>query len=79
MHPPPFRLGSACTADPLNALRYLSEIKANGWHLVDHVALKTKEKMGHWGPTLIDVVALSLGKGFIGALRGLEVRTIVEY
>jgi hypothetical protein len=55
----------------VDAASYLSEIKAKGWHLIDHVALKTKEKMGHWGPTLIDVVALSLGEAFIGAWRVL--------
>lgn len=50
----------------LRARRYLSELQAQGWLLVDHDTLKTKERVGHWGPTLIDVVILSLGKLFIG-------------
>jgi hypothetical protein len=48
--------------------RYLLEIASRGWHLVDHdaAAMRTKERVGHWGPTLLDVAILSLGKLFVG-------------
>jgi len=28
--------------------------------------MRTKERVGHWGPTLLDVAILSLGKLFVG-------------
>ena len=46
--------------------RYLAELAAKGWHVVDHHALETKDSMGVWGPTLADNVLLSFGKGFVG-------------
>ena len=29
--------------------------------------MRTKARFGHWGPTLIDTVILSLGKAFVGS------------
>ena len=53
--------------------RYLLELEAQGWRLGDHAAMKTKKRVGHWGPTLLDVAILSLGKLFVGDYRPLDV------
>ncbi|GFZ47020.1 hypothetical protein JCM24511_04246 [Saitozyma sp. JCM 24511] len=37
-----------------------------GWHFVDHDAMETGDKFGHWLPTLLDNVILSRATGFLG-------------
>ncbi|CAK5280721.1 unnamed protein product [Mycena citricolor] len=41
-------------------------VSARGWHYIDHVGLKTRERLGVWYPILIDSVVLSAGIGHVG-------------
>jgi len=44
-------------------------VKALGWAGIDHQAEDTELKYGKWYPVMIDVVAQSFGKGFVGTDR----------
>jgi len=40
-----------------------------GWHRIDWEAEGTEEQYSEWYPIILDSVALSLGKGFVGTVR----------
>lgn len=45
------------------------EVNDLGWVGIDHEKEQTEEKYGKWYPVMIDVVAQSFGKGFVGTDR----------
>ncbi len=45
------------------------EVRLLGWFAIDHDKEETEKKYGKWYPVMIDVVAQSLGKGFVGTDR----------
>lgn len=45
------------------------EVRELGWVGIDHDKEETEAKYGKWYPVMIDVVAQSLGKGFVGTDR----------
>jgi hypothetical protein len=45
---------------------FWKEITDLGWIYFDHTAERTVERLGAWYPLLIDKVALSMGRGFVG-------------
>lgn len=56
------------SADCLSS-RYLGEIRARGWHLIDHTALDTVALHGEWYPTILDACIFSLSTGLVGTKR----------
>lgn len=46
-----------------------AQVRALGWRRIDHEAEHTAEKHGKWYPPILDAVAQSLGKGFVGTDR----------
>ena len=47
---------------------FWSEVTAQGWKYIDHVAERTLIQYGEWYPPVIDIVAQSLGAGFVGSI-----------
>ena len=47
---------------------FWKQVKAEGWKYIDHTAERTSRRYGEWYPPLIDIVAQSLGAGFVGSL-----------
>lgn len=45
---------------------FWKRVTDKGWNFIDHDAEQTLEKYGEWYAPLIDVVAQSLGAGFVG-------------
>ncbi|GLB37406.1 putative GDP-fucose protein O-fucosyltransferase [Lyophyllum shimeji] len=55
------------TSDETNP-KFWSEVKEQGWKYIDHVAERTLDRHGEWYLPIIDIVAQSLGIGFVGSM-----------
>lgn len=51
--------------DELDAT-FWDEVKAEGWKYIDHKAERTFDEYGEWYKPVVDIVAQSLGAGFVG-------------
>jgi len=61
-----------CTTDESSSSPFIQEVLKKGWKIVDHsqeTGFGTKENLGGWYPTLVDMKILSMGKGFVGTDR----------
>ncbi|KAF8236024.1 hypothetical protein L208DRAFT_1391449 [Tricholoma matsutake] len=47
---------------------FWQQVTEEGWRYIDHNAEKTLRRYGEWYEPLIDIVAQSLGTGFVGSL-----------
>ncbi|KAG6831771.1 hypothetical protein H0H92_007923 [Tricholoma furcatifolium] len=47
---------------------FWKEVKDEGWRYIDHDAQRISEQYGEWYDAIIDIVAQSLGIGFVGSV-----------
>ncbi|KAF8070450.1 hypothetical protein FPV67DRAFT_1413259 [Lyophyllum atratum] len=47
---------------------FWAEVKAQGWKYIDHTVEHTLDRHGEWYLPIIDIVAQSLGVGFVGSM-----------
>lgn len=57
------------TTDEPTGSPFIDEVRALGWHVLDHGALNTTEERGGWWPTILDSAILARGQGFVGTDR----------
>ncbi|KAM0791899.1 hypothetical protein ACM66B_004153 [Microbotryomycetes sp. NB124-2] len=69
------------TTDEAPNSDFVKELKALGWHVLDHDKFGTADKWGPWYPSMLDAVILSRGKSFVATsastyshLAGLRVK-----
>ncbi|KAG6911162.1 hypothetical protein DXG01_003902 [Tephrocybe rancida] len=48
---------------------FWAEVREEGWKYIDHAAERTLELHGEWYVPIIDIVAQSLGVGFVGSIE----------
>ncbi|KAK4704206.1 hypothetical protein P7C70_g2003, partial [Phenoliferia sp. Uapishka_3] len=57
------------TTDEPTGSPFIDEVRALGWYVLDHGALKTAEERGGWWPTIVDAAVLARGQSFVGTDR----------
>jgi hypothetical protein len=57
------------TTDEPSGSEFFLEVKALGWKVLDHDAMRTKEQAGGWWPTILDGAILARGQSFVGTDR----------
>ncbi|GAA5931895.1 hypothetical protein JCM3775_000072 [Rhodotorula graminis] len=63
---PPAEYAVVVTTDEPPGSDLYVELAELGWHVVDHDAQRTVERLGEWYPAMLDGEILSRGQGFVG-------------
>ncbi|GAA5933945.1 O-fucosyltransferase family protein [Sporobolomyces koalae] len=66
---PAAKYAVVATTDESSDSPFVAEVKSLGWKVVDHEAFETKERLGGWWPTLLDMAILARGRSFVGTDR----------
>jgi hypothetical protein len=45
------------------------EMRSLGWHYINHTQFATVDRSSAWGPSILDMILLGRGKGFVGTGR----------
>ncbi|KAK4046739.1 hypothetical protein OIV83_005844 [Microbotryomycetes sp. JL201] len=76
-----FEYPIVATTDESPDSDFVKQVRALGWHVLDHQKFGTAEKWGPWYPSMLDAVILSRGKSFVATsastyshLAGLRVK-----
>lgn len=48
--------------------KFWGQVEAEGWKYINHETEQTLEKYGEWYAPVVDIVAQSLGIGFVGTI-----------